>query len=186
MSSDDFDKRLLARLAVVDEHISAENLHDLDGIMGTFGKSARYDDEPWNAHYVGRDQVSGFYADLLKALPDLRIRVVKRYPCADAVVLEVVVAGHHSNTWRGLPATGARVEFPLCAIFTFDEADRLAGEKIYYDRASILRQLGIFHEPEAPLGRLNALLLHPITIGRILRWNLSGRTQRSTIEPPDR
>jgi hypothetical protein len=40
------------------------------------------------------------------------------------------------------------VQFPLCGIYTFDDEDRLAGEKIYYDRATVLRQLGVFHEPD--------------------------------------
>jgi hypothetical protein len=31
-------------------------------------------------------------------------------------------------------------EFPLCSIFTFDDGDRLARERIYYDRANVLRQ----------------------------------------------
>jgi len=36
------------RLALVKEHVRLENRHDLDGIMGTFGASARYDEEPWD------------------------------------------------------------------------------------------------------------------------------------------
>jgi hypothetical protein len=34
--------------------------------------------------------------------------------------------------WRGLPPTGRPVRFPLCGIFTFDEENRLAGEKILF------------------------------------------------------
>jgi hypothetical protein len=32
-------------------------------------------------------------------------------------------------------------------VYTFDADDRLAGERIYYDLGSVLRQLGVFHEP---------------------------------------
>ena len=35
-----------------------ENPHNLNGIMRTFGATARYDDEPLDAHYSGRDQSS--------------------------------------------------------------------------------------------------------------------------------
>jgi len=49
------------------------------------------------------------------------------------------------------------------------EADRLAGERIYYDRAIVLRQLGLFHEPERALGRITAALTHPYTMARIAR-----------------
>ena len=37
--------RMAARLRLVDEHVRLENGHDLEGIMGTFGATARYDDE---------------------------------------------------------------------------------------------------------------------------------------------
>jgi SnoaL-like polyketide cyclase len=82
-------------------------------------------------------------------------------------VLEVTIRGTHLGPWRGLPATGRRLEFPLCGIYTFDANDRLAGERIYYDRALVLRQLGLFYEPVG-LGRLFTALAHPLTIGRAL------------------
>jgi hypothetical protein len=63
------------RLALVEEHVRLENLHDLDGIMGTFGSSARYDEEPWNDHHIGRDAVRAYYDTLLQVLPDLVIEV---------------------------------------------------------------------------------------------------------------
>jgi steroid delta-isomerase-like uncharacterized protein len=156
------------RLALVEEHIEHENQHDLDGIMATFGNAARYDDEPWDDHHTGRDGVRAFYTELLRAMPDFRIDVRERHVTMAAVVLEVTVSGRHLGAWRGLPPTGRAIAFPLCAIFTFDDNDRLAGEKIYYDRATILRQLGVFHEPEHALGRLNAALMHPLTMARVV------------------
>jgi len=62
-----------------------------------------------------------------------------------------------------------RGALPLCAIFTFDGDDRLAGEKVYYDRATVLHQLGVFHEPDGVPGRLNAALIHPIHVALIGR-----------------
>src|SRR5216684_5337049 len=72
----------------------------------------------------------------------------------------------YSATLRSLPATGRRIEFPLCGVYTFDADDRLAGEKIYYDRGTVLRQLGIFHEPQTVLGQISTLATHPVTIAR--------------------
>jgi predicted ester cyclase len=100
------------------------------------------------------------------ALPDLAIDIKHRHVSGDAIVLEVVISGTHGGAWRGLPATARRLEFPLCAVYTFDAADRLAGERIYYDRGTVLRQLGIFREPSRGLGRVLTALTHPITIAR--------------------
>jgi steroid delta-isomerase-like uncharacterized protein len=158
-----------ARLALVDEHVRLENQHDLDGIMGTFGASARYDEEPWDDHHIGCDAVRAYYDGLLSAMPDLAIDVRRRHVAEDAVLLEVVISGHHLGMWRGLPPTGRPIRFPLCGIFTFDAEERLAGEKIYYDRATVLRQLGVFHEPDGMVGRIETVVMHPLTMAQAIR-----------------
>ena len=38
--------------------------------------------------------------------------------------------------------------------------------------ATVLRQLGVFHEPHSLLGQLSTLLTHPLTIARALTRNL--------------
>jgi steroid delta-isomerase-like uncharacterized protein len=160
---------------VVEQHIRLENEHDLEGVLRTFGDSAQYDDEPWGEHYEGQNGVRLFYGKLMKALPDLEIDVQRRYIADNAILVEVIIRGTHLGGWRGLPATGRRVEFPLCGVYTFDADDRLAGEKIYYDRGTVLRQLGIFHEPQSLAGQLSILATHPATIARAFaRWLLRG------------
>jgi len=155
-----------ARIELVERHIRLENEHDLEGVLCTFGHSARYDDEAWGEHHKGRDGVRLFYEQLMRALPDLEIEVQRRHVTDDAILVEVMIRGTHLGGWRGLPPTGRRVEFPLCGVYTFDEDDRLAGEKIYYDRGTVLRQLGVFHEPKSVLGQLSILATHPTTIAR--------------------
>ena len=165
------DKRS-ARIAIVEEHIRLENAHDLTGVISTFGDTAQYDDEAWGEHHKGKDGVRSFYTSLMKALPDLEILIHKRYVTDDAIVLEVLIRGTHLGAWRGLPATGRRVEIPLCGVYTFDENDRLAGERIYYDRGTVLRQLGVFHEPESAVGQVSILATHPVTIAKAIARKL--------------
>ena len=169
------NNRRSARLAVVEQHIRLENEHDLEGVLRTFGDTARYDDEPWGEHYEGRTGVHQFYEQLMKALPDLEIEVQRRHVADDTVLVEVMIRGTHLGGWRGLPATGRRVEFPLCGVYTFDADDRLAGEKIYYDRGTVLRQLGVFHEPLSLLGQVCIFATHPATIARALARKLLRR-----------
>jgi steroid delta-isomerase-like uncharacterized protein len=164
--------RISARLALVDEHVRLENAHDLEGVLATFGHTAHYDDEAWGEHHEGRNSVRAFYQQLMKALPDLEIHVQRQHIADEAILLEVVIRGTHLGPWRDLPPTGRRIEFPLCGVYTFDENDRLAGERIYYDRATVLRQLGVFHEPESAAGKISTLITHPLTIARALIRNL--------------
>ena len=160
---------------MVERHIRLENAHDLEGVLGTFGDTARYDDEPWGEHYQGLSGVRAFYEQLMSALPDLVIDVQRRHVTDEAIVVEVMIRGTHLGRWRSLPPTGRRVELPLCGIYTFDDQDRLAGEKIYYDRGTVLRQLGVFHEPQSVLGQVSILVTHPATIAAALARKVMGR-----------
>ena len=160
--------RDLSRITVVEEHIRLENAHDLEGVLRTFGDTSRYDDQAWDEHFTGIDGVRLFYTQIMTALPDLEIKVQRQHVTDHAILLEVIIRGTHLGPWRGLPATGRPVEFPLCGIYTFDAEDRLAGERIYYDRATVLRQLGVFHEPQTILGQIATLATHPATFARAL------------------
>jgi steroid delta-isomerase-like uncharacterized protein len=167
--------RRAARIAIVEQHIRLENQHDLEGVLGTFGATANYEDEPWREHYHGREGVRLFYQQLMTALPDLEIESRKQHFAEEAILVEVTIRGTHLGAWKGLPATGRRVEVPLCGVYTFDADDRLAGERIYYDRATVLRQLGVFYEPVSILGQLCTLATHPVTIAKAHLRNLFRR-----------
>ena len=172
-------ERAKVRWALVQEHIACENRHDLEGVMATFGADARFEDEPWNDRRAGRDAVRTYYTEILRALPDLVIEVRRRHAAAETLTLEVTISGTHRGDWRGLPATGRRVAFPLCAVYEFDARDRLLGERVYYDRAAVLGQLGLFHEPGSGWGRIATALSHPLTIARAyLGRGGSGRRPR--------
>ena len=170
--------RIRARLEVVEEHVRRENAHDLAGIMATFGEQAWYDDEPWSEHHDGRDAVRRYYEDLLAALPDLHIDIAHRLAAEDGVALEVRISGTQLGSWRGLPPTGERVEFPLCGLYTFDEEGKLAGERIYYDRGSVLHQVGLYHDPQSLLGRLETLFAHPFTVAQAYARKLTIRAAK--------
>jgi hypothetical protein len=97
MSTTESGYRVASRLSIVDEHIARENQHDLEGILRTFGRTARYDDEPWDGHYIGHNDVRNYYDSLLKAMPDLRIEVQRRHTSNDAVVVE---RHHWTSSWH--------------------------------------------------------------------------------------
>jgi steroid delta-isomerase-like uncharacterized protein len=171
------DEHIGARISAVEAHLSSENLHDVAAIMQTFGPEARYDDEAWAEHHEGRAAVQAYYEGLLRAVPDLAIDVRRRHVTDEHIILEVEISGTHEGVVRTLPGTGRRIAFPLCAVYSFDAEHRLAGEKIYYDRAMVFRQLGIYREPTSLLGRVTLPLLHPITLTCALfrRWRKSRR-----------
>ena len=50
----------------------------------------------------------------------------------------------------GIAPTGRHVEVPLVAIVRFREG-KLAHEHIYWDQASVLKQLGLLTDPRLPV-----------------------------------
>lgn len=161
-------KTVSDRVQLVEEHVRMENEHDLEAVLETFGDTPRYEDESWDDVYEGLEGVRDYYESLLTALPDFQIDVQNRHITDDEIILEVVISGTHEGFYHGLPPTGRRVSFPLCAIYSFDEAGKLASERIYYDRATVFRQVGVFHEPDGFTGQLLTALTHPVTVGRAL------------------
>ena len=61
------------------------------------------------------------------------------------------------------------------SIFEFDGQDLLC-ERVYFDSATILRQLGIAHDPLSLRGRVATVLNHPRTVGGALLRSLVRRS----------
>lgn len=60
---------------------------------------------------------------------------------AEAVVVECKFGGTHRGSWAGIAPTENRMEVQSTLIFLFDD-ENLVCEKVYFDHATILRQLG--------------------------------------------
>jgi hypothetical protein len=62
----------------------------------------------------------------------------------------------------------------FCAMFLFDE-DKLVCERVYFDAGTVLRQLGIAHDPLSLTGKLATVVNHPLTIGRAVLRQVTNR-----------
>ena len=63
----------------------------------------------------------------------------------------------------------------MVALFLFEE-DRLVCERVYFDSATIQRQLGIAHDPLTLRGRVATRAQPPVTIGRAVVRSLLRRS----------
>jgi predicted ester cyclase len=91
---------------------------------------------------AGRGRVRAFYEAVLRAFPDLRFEVEHEHVGDRSIVCEVRLAGTHEGPWMGIAPTGRKVNVTNCLVYTFDARGRLAGERVYFDEAGMLRQLG--------------------------------------------
>ena len=138
-------ERLKARIDLLEEHLRAENDHDLDAIMETFGGTARL---VLNGYSFGdADGIRALHRDFGFAedggFSDLRVDERRRYIDASAIIMEQTLSGKHTGTWQGIAASGREFRIPVCTIYTFDEEDKIVGENVYFDRALLLKQLGV-------------------------------------------
>ena len=148
------------------EHMRLENEHDFPGCIAAFDHP-RYEVMATGETHDGHDGVAAFLGENKKAFPDFRFEPSRVTPAEDVVLVEGVFSGTHEGTWRGLPATGRRIEFPIAVIFEFD-GDRLVCERLYFDLGTPLRQLGVSRDPTSTSGRILTVLNHPLTVGRAL------------------
>ena len=129
------------REAVVNAHVEAESVkHDVAAVLATF-HHPRYEVPAMGAPVDGGDAVHGLLTQLLAAFPDFWVRPVTTYHADDAVIVELRFGGTHRGTWAGIAATGKPMEVQAAAIFLF-EGDKLMCEKVYFDHATVLRQIG--------------------------------------------
>jgi len=159
------DLRALRRAAVL-EHMTAENAHDFERSIGAFGH-ARYEIVATGETYDGADGVHGFLLENKRAFPDFHFDVRRIRDADDAVIVEGDFRGTHLGTWRGLPATGRAIDFPLIIVFEF-ENERLVCERTYFDLGTPLRQLGVARDPNTRSGQIATVMNHPLTFARAL------------------
>ena len=152
------------RAAVVREHMESENHHDFETTLGTFGHP-RYEIVPTGDVFDGEAEVMAYFQETRAAFPDQRNELVAMHHAEDSVVVEFDLRGTHLGSFRGLPATGRAFTCRTLAVFEF-EGEGIVCERVYFDSATILRQLGIAHDPLTLRGRLATVANHPLTIGR--------------------
>lgn len=165
MNDHDLD---VARAAVVREHMASENRHEFDTTIHTFSHP-RYELVATGEVFDGEAEVRRYFADTRTAFPDQRNRLLALHPSDDSVVAEFMLEGTHQGPLRSLPPTGRAFSLQASAIFLFGAgSDRIRCERVYFDAATILRQLGLASDPRSRRGRIETALAHPLTVGRAL------------------
>lgn len=136
------------REAIVREHIESENEGDFDHAVDMFADAPRYEliglDRPV---LTTRDAVVEFHLELRTAFPDLRSRSVRDFHHTDrAVIVEFELQGTHQGPFLGFEPTGRTFRSFMVSFFMFND-DRLVGERIYFDLATVLSGLGLLAVP---------------------------------------
>jgi len=139
------------------EHTAHEFVtRDTEATLATMVEDAYVNHIPVLTGGLGRTALRTFYSrDFIPSMPpDTTLTPVSRTIGEDQIVDEMIFSFTHTQEmpWMlpGVPATNRRVEVPLVAIVRFREG-KLAHEHIYWDQASVLKQIGLLSDPALPV-----------------------------------
>lgn len=142
---------------VFDEHVASEFVTmDVQATMATLTAEPFVNHVPTMMGGVGAAAVADFYSRyFIGSWPDdTTITPVSRTVGADRVVEEMVMSFTHDIAMPtflpGVPPTGRAVVLPVVVVMGF-EGQRVAYERIYWDQASLLVQIGLLDEASLPV-----------------------------------
>jgi steroid delta-isomerase-like uncharacterized protein len=138
MISNDLRQR---RLKMIEEHMDTEVAKEFDLTLGTFNGHPHYEIMATGQIFDGDDEVMGYYRTTRTAFPDQRHDNVRYHVADDAIITEFDLLGTNLGEFYGLPPTGEAFRVPIIAVFFFED-DRIINERIYFDSASLLTQIG--------------------------------------------
>lgn len=131
----------LRRLEVIEEHFRTEVEQEFDVTLTTFNGHPHYEIMATGEVFDGADEVMGYYQRTRTAFPDQRHDNVRLHVADDAVIAEFDLLGTNLGEFYGLPPTGQAFRVPVIAVFFF-EGEGITNERIYFDAASLLTQIG--------------------------------------------
>jgi carboxymethylenebutenolidase len=131
------------------EHIAGEFItKDVEATLATMVDDAYVNHVPVNTGGRGKDQLRAFYREVfIPSWPDdLKMTTTNRVVGDSQLVEELHMRFTHTRQmdWflPNVPPTNRVVEVDLVVVVQF-RGDKLACERIYWDQATVLRQVGL-------------------------------------------
>jgi len=156
----DAQKALLAKW---EAHLASEfTVKDAKAAIATMVERPRVNHVPVMTGGVGREQLEGFYrTHFIPQMPPDRERVrISRTIASHRIIEEFVSRFTHTvrMDWflPGVPPTGKRVEVAMIVVVDFDDDGKIVAERIYWDQATVLVQLGLLDPAGLPTAGVEA------------------------------
>jgi carboxymethylenebutenolidase len=144
-------------IALWEKHISYEfSTRDVSSTIATMVEDAYVNHVPVMTGGYGHEALRRFYKeDFISPMPaDTSIQLVSRTLGQDQLVDEIIFSFTHTEEmpWMlpGVPPTHRHVDIPLVVVVGFRDG-KLAHERIYWDQASVLKQIGLLTDPSLPV-----------------------------------
>lgn len=126
----------------LDGVLTAHNTHDAGGFAACFAHDGVLRIVPTGDAVYGREQIQSFLEAEFQAFPDWQVEERGIYDCAKGIWVEWTITGTQAGEFMAHPPTHRGFELQGCSCFTFTHNGLVAEEALYFDPATILRQLG--------------------------------------------
>ncbi len=137
----------------IERALAAYNRHDAAGFASHFAEDGVLRVVATGEVNEGRRQIEAGAEERWQGL-DYTLELRGLYECGEDVWLEWTLNGTHVGEIDGIPPTGLRVEGLFgCSHYTFGPDGLIAEDLVYFDLATMLRQLGLLPEPEPTVTR---------------------------------
>jgi steroid delta-isomerase-like uncharacterized protein len=123
------------------KHVLAENRRSIQGLLDTLCEEPVYKIMATGEEHRGKEAVASFYSGLFESVPDATFDLQNVYMSEAGVVEESVLRGTHRGEWMGVKPAGRKIELPLTIVFPMKDG-AILGERLYFDRATLLNQMG--------------------------------------------
>lgn len=128
-------------LAVLQAHVAAETDHRMEETLATLTADCVFEDVPSSITYRGHAGVREYYAAWWSAFGNVPSGSRRYVPAGDCLIVETRFVGTHRGLWAGIAASGRAIDLPVAIFISFRDG-LMAGERFYYDHATLLRQIG--------------------------------------------
>ena len=135
---------------IVRAYVDAFCRGDLEAVRDTFEPEGTYEDSGTKEPVPGR-KIHEHFAEFFSGMPDISTETIGLDPISEQVsVWRWIIRATQTNTFRGLPPTGRSITVPGCEFIEVSDGriHKIVG---YYDRLTLLTQLGFATTPPAPV-----------------------------------
>jgi predicted ester cyclase len=130
-------------LRLFEAHREAEAARDIDGILETFVEDCFLETVPLAVRSQGKEQVKAAYEhQFFSAFPDLMPEDEGMAVGQDVVAVWGTLRGTSRGPWLGVAPGGGSFEVPFANVVPFENG-MMAGEKVYFDLATLCEQARI-------------------------------------------
>jgi steroid delta-isomerase-like uncharacterized protein len=137
---------------IVLAHYDAFNKREIDKDLALVTDDVKWLNIPFNVNFSGHQGYREYLKNWITAMPDCKVEVLHTVVGEEWAAVEFVGRGTHTGPLVGpygktFPATQKKLDLKLCEFLRIRDG-QIAEARVYFDAATMMRQLGL---PETPM-----------------------------------